>query len=101
MTSARWTWWTGRSHLMQDAVMRYRLAAYPPDVQIDIPVDACGTLDFHRAKELIALGRERAVKAFDAWEEVVTLSYCVRAVLVPARKTQRAPSAMWKTPGTG
>ncbi len=56
-------------HLMQDAVMRYRLAGYPPDVQVDIPVDACGTLDFHRAKELIALGRERARATFDAWDK--------------------------------
>ncbi len=56
-------------HLMQDAVMRYRLAGYPPDVQVDIPLDACGTLDFHRAKELIALGRERARAAFDAWDK--------------------------------
>jgi len=56
-------------HLMQDAVMRYRLAGYPPDVQVDIPLDACGTLDFHRAKELIALGRERARVTFDAWDE--------------------------------
>jgi len=55
-------------HLMQDAVMRYRLAGYPPDVQVDIPLDACGTLDFHRAKELIALGRERARVTFDAWD---------------------------------
>ncbi len=54
-------------HLMQTAVMRYRLAAYPPDVMIDIPVDSCGTLDFHRASELIDLGRERADAAFDAW----------------------------------
>jgi len=55
-------------HLMQDAVMRYRLAGYPPDVQVDIPLDACGTLDFHRAKELITLGRERARATFDAWD---------------------------------
>jgi NTE family protein len=61
-------------HLMQDAVMRYRLAGYPPDLQIDIPLDACGTLDFHRAKELIALGRERACTAFDAWDAVPSLS---------------------------
>jgi len=61
-------------HLMQDAVMRYRLAGYPPDVQIDIPLDACGTLDFHRAKELIALGRERARVTFDAWDPVPALS---------------------------
>lgn len=55
-------------HLMQDTVMRYRLAGYPPDVQVDIPLDACGTLDFHRAKKLIALGRARAQATFDAWE---------------------------------
>nr|WP_255633021.1 patatin-like phospholipase family protein [Demequina sp. TTPB684] len=54
-------------HLMQTAVMRYRLAAYPPDMLIDIPVDSCGTLDFHRAGELIDLGRERADAVFDAW----------------------------------
>lgn len=56
-------------HLMQDAIMRYRLAGYPPDVQVDIPLDACGTLDFHRATDLIALGRKRAIAAFDAWDE--------------------------------
>jgi len=56
-------------HLMQDAVMRYRLAGYPPDVQVDIPVDACGTLDFHRAKDLISLGRELARTTFDAWDK--------------------------------
>jgi len=55
-------------NLMQDAIRRYRLAGFPPDVLIDIPLDACGTLDFHRAKEMVELGRERAVKAFDAWE---------------------------------
>ncbi len=61
-------------HLMQDAVMRYRLAGYPPDVQVDIPLDSCGTLDFHRAKELIALGRERARATFDAWDGAPTSS---------------------------
>lgn len=55
-------------HLMQDSIMRYRLAGFPPAVQVDIPLDACGTLDFHRAQELIALGRERARATFDAWD---------------------------------
>ena len=55
-------------NLMQEAIRRYRLAGYPPDVLVNVPLDSCGTLDFHRAKELIEIGRERAVKAFDAWE---------------------------------
>ncbi|NTV38865.1 MAG: esterase [Demequinaceae bacterium] len=56
-------------NLMQEAIRRYRLAGYPPDVLVNVPLDSCGTLDFHRAKELIEVGRERAVRAFDAWEE--------------------------------
>ncbi len=55
-------------NLMQEAIRRYRLAGYPPDVLVNVPLDSCGTLDFHRAKDMIGLGRERAVKAFDAWE---------------------------------
>jgi NTE family protein len=42
---------------MQDVITRYRLAGYPPDVLVQVPKDACGMLDFHRAADLIALGR--------------------------------------------
>jgi NTE family protein len=56
-------------NLMQESIRRYRLAGFPPDVLVNVPLDACGTLDFHRAKEMIQVGRERAAKAFDAWEE--------------------------------
>ncbi len=56
-------------NLMQEAIRRYRLAGYPPDVLVNVPLDSCGTLDFHRAKDMIEVGRERAVRAFDAWEE--------------------------------
>ncbi|NYI40933.1 patatin-like phospholipase family protein [Demequina lutea] len=55
-------------NLMQEAIRRYRLAGYPPDVLVNVPLDSCGTLDFHRAKDLIEVGRDRAVRAFDAWE---------------------------------
>lgn len=55
-------------NLMQEAIRRSRLAGYPPDVLVNAPLDSCGTLDFHRAKDLIEVGRERAVRAFDAWE---------------------------------
>ena len=44
---------------LRSVVAKYRLAGYPPDVLITIPREAGGTLDFHRAGELIALGRER------------------------------------------
>lgn len=46
-------------------ITRYRLAANPPDIMITIPSDACGTMEFHRAEELIGLGRAAAEEAFD------------------------------------
>lgn len=50
---------------LQSVVARYRLAGYPPDVLITVPKSAGRTLDFHRAEELISLGRERAAAALD------------------------------------
>lgn len=51
--------------LMQRVVARHRLAGYPPDVLVTVPKSAGRTLDFHRADELIALGRSRAAEALD------------------------------------
>jgi len=34
-------------------------------VLITVPKDACRTLDFHRASDMIALGRELTVAALD------------------------------------
>lgn len=45
---------------MQERIARYQIAAYRPDVLIEVPVDACGVLDFHRAREMIALGERLA-----------------------------------------
>ena len=48
---------------MQGTIAREKLAAYPPDFTIEIPRNACGTLEFDRAEEMIALGYERAQAA--------------------------------------
>lgn len=50
---------------MQSLVTRYRLAGYAPDLLVSIPKNACRTLDFHKAGEMIELGRELAGKALD------------------------------------
>jgi NTE family protein len=50
---------------MQDLIVRYRMAGLPPDVHVAVPVNACGVLDFHRAADLIALGRDLTVRALD------------------------------------
>jgi NTE family protein len=43
---------------MQSAIARQKLAAYPPDITVVIARDACGTLEFDRADEMISLGYE-------------------------------------------
>jgi len=49
---------------MQDTIADLKLSAYSPDVIVEIPRNACGFFEFWRAEELIALGRERAARAF-------------------------------------
>jgi NTE family protein len=45
---------------MQSAIARQQLAAYPPDIELVVPNNACGTLEFDRADEMIQLGYELA-----------------------------------------
>lgn len=45
---------------MQSTIARQKLAAYPPDHVIELPRNACGTLEFDRAAEMIALGEKKA-----------------------------------------
>jgi NTE family protein len=51
---------------MQAVITRYRMAGSPPDVLVTVPKDACGILDFHRAEEMIEIGRQKAVETLDA-----------------------------------
>lgn len=48
---------------MQSTVAKLKLAAYAPDVVVEIPRNACGMLDFFRAGEMISLGRRLAEEA--------------------------------------
>ena len=50
---------------MQTVLARYRLAGYPPDVLVKVPRDACRSLDFHRAAEMIELGRAATEEALE------------------------------------
>lgn len=51
--------------IAQAALSRHQMAAYPPDVLIEVPRTACRSLDFHRAAEVIALGQRLAAAALD------------------------------------
>lgn len=50
---------------MQNAIAAMKLAAYRPDVLIDVPRDSCSAHEFHRAAELIELGDRLAEEAMD------------------------------------
>ena len=56
--------------LMQANLSRLRLAAYAPDLLIQMPRNASTAYEFYRARELIELGRQRARTAFSTWKPV-------------------------------
>lgn len=54
--------------IAQAALARHTLAAHPPDVLIEVPRSTCRGLEFHRAVEVIGVGRALADEALDALE---------------------------------
>jgi NTE family protein len=50
---------------MQASISRCKLAAYPPDLLIEIPINTCGAHEFYRAQEVIAAGEYWAQQAIE------------------------------------
>jgi NTE family protein len=46
---------------MQSTIARQKLAAYPADITLEIPRNACGTLEFDRSQEMIDRGYHLAL----------------------------------------
>lgn len=59
-------------NITQDRIARSRLAGDPPDMQIAPRLTGVGFFDFHRAAEMIALGREATRRALPELQEVLT-----------------------------
>jgi len=53
--------------LMQANLSRLRLAAYEPDLLVQLPRNMASVYEFYRARELIELGREQARAALANW----------------------------------
>ncbi|MGO8737267.1 patatin-like phospholipase family protein [Rhodoblastus sp.] len=60
-------------NITQDRIARSRLAGDPPDVLIAARLSRIGFFDFHRADELIALGREAARRALNDIADIAAL----------------------------
>jgi NTE family protein len=58
--------------IAQAALARHTLAAYPPDLLIEVPRTACRSLEFHRAAEVIDIGHELAAATLDLLEKPET-----------------------------
>jgi NTE family protein len=74
-------------NITQDRIMRSRLAGDPPDVLISARTNKIGLFEFHRADELIALGREAARKAIDEIREHIDLTPAPRPALAAPSPT--------------
>ncbi|MGY4711268.1 patatin-like phospholipase family protein [Mycolicibacterium sp. CBM1] len=69
--------------IAQAALARHQMAAYPPDLLIEIPRTCCRSLDFHRAAEVIGIGRDIAARALDDYTRITA-----DAVIVPVRPAE-------------
>ncbi|WP_043307411.1 patatin-like phospholipase family protein [Pseudomonas sp. ML96] len=54
---------------MQTSLAQYKIAGYPPDILINVPKRVCRFFEFHKAPELIQLGRQIAADTLDKYEE--------------------------------
>lgn len=54
--------------VVQETITRLKLAAQPPDLLITVPRNVCAFYEFHRAEEVIELGRRRTREALERWQ---------------------------------
>jgi NTE family protein len=50
---------------MQASIARCKLAAYPPDLLVEVPINTCQVHEFHRAREVIQAGEFWTRQALD------------------------------------
>ena len=53
---------------MQSTISSFKLAAYSPDIVIEIPKNVCSIYEFDRAEELIEIGRQEAIARLNEFD---------------------------------
>ncbi|MGB1092483.1 MAG: alpha/beta hydrolase, partial [Oceanobacter sp.] len=61
--------------LMQRSLTRFKIAGYPPDLLIKMPMDACEMYEFYRAREMIELGYRITNNVLDGYEKGQNSTY--------------------------
>ncbi|SFB82395.1 NTE family protein [Marinospirillum celere] len=59
--------------ITQSALSEYKVAGYPPDILMEVPRTACSGYEFHKANQLIELGRRVARDKLELWEASVPI----------------------------
>jgi NTE family protein len=54
--------------VVQQTITRFKLAAQPPDLTIHVPRNIGAFYEFHRADEIIEIGRQRTREALRRWQ---------------------------------
>ena len=54
--------------VVQETITRFKLAAQPPDLIVRVPRNVCAFYEFHRAEEIIEIGRRRTREALRHWQ---------------------------------
>ena len=71
--------------ILQDRIMRSRLAGDPPDALVQVRVGKVGMFEFHRADELIALAVRRSARRPPKSESTLNLPRSTPPGLSPRR----------------
>jgi len=59
--------------VMQNSLAQFKVAGYPPDLLINVPRNICRFFEFHKAPEIIRLGRQIARDSLDNFEHGISL----------------------------
>ena len=58
-------------YIMMHKLSQNSIDIYKPDILIKIPSKTCGIFDFHKSKELIEIGRSKAIEQLNLYEDKI------------------------------
>lgn len=56
--------------VVQESLVRYKVAGNPPDIMVSVPKNICRFYDFHKFDNIQCIGQSLAADALDKWESI-------------------------------